>query len=232
MIERDSLFVDAARIVVLEQSALSSLLQRRLKLGFNRADRILEQLQAEGIVGAKDEATGNREIYIKGEIALINLLKGLELDASDTIYSYDDIKIKSGEPIQKKSRDIDNNVLSNSEKLDLSFVPVESTKKKKSSFSISSIIIVLFLFFGFFFSFGGSFNSIFQSLGLHGGIGNYFIVFIYAGVILLIPISYILRNSPIFKQIWWFWKTLFIVGLINLGLNFFKKEFKEWWKKN
>ena len=49
--ERDSLFRDAAEVIVVAQQGSASLLQRKLKLGYNRAGRIIDQLEAAGIVG-------------------------------------------------------------------------------------------------------------------------------------------------------------------------------------
>jgi len=49
--ERDSLFRDAAEVVVSAQQGSASLIQRKLKLGYNRAGRIIDQLEAAGIVG-------------------------------------------------------------------------------------------------------------------------------------------------------------------------------------
>jgi S-DNA-T family DNA segregation ATPase FtsK/SpoIIIE len=49
--ERDSLFEEAARIIVQHQQGSTSLIQRRLKLGYNRAGRLMDQLEAAGIVG-------------------------------------------------------------------------------------------------------------------------------------------------------------------------------------
>jgi S-DNA-T family DNA segregation ATPase FtsK/SpoIIIE len=49
--DRDPLFEDAARLFVLHQQGSTSLLQRKLKLGYNRAGRLIDQLEAAGIVG-------------------------------------------------------------------------------------------------------------------------------------------------------------------------------------
>ncbi|MEP2935232.1 MAG: DNA translocase FtsK 4TM domain-containing protein [Gilvibacter sp.] len=49
--ERDSMFRDAAEVLVIAQQGSASLLQRKLKLGYNRAGRIIDQLEAAGIVG-------------------------------------------------------------------------------------------------------------------------------------------------------------------------------------
>ncbi|RYE13541.1 MAG: DNA translocase FtsK, partial [Sphingobacteriales bacterium] len=50
--DRDPMFEDAARLIVLHQQGSTSLIQRKLKLGYNRAGRIIDQLEAAGIVGA------------------------------------------------------------------------------------------------------------------------------------------------------------------------------------
>lgn len=74
--ERDELFEDAARLVVQHQHGSTSLLQRKLKLGYNRAGRIIDQLEAAGIVGPF-EGSKAREVKIKNELALEQLLKEL-----------------------------------------------------------------------------------------------------------------------------------------------------------
>lgn len=74
--ERDELFEDAARVVVQHQHGSTSLLQRKLKLGYNRAGRIIDQLEAAGIVGPF-EGSKAREVKVKNEIALEQLLKDL-----------------------------------------------------------------------------------------------------------------------------------------------------------
>ena len=51
MNEMDAMFVDSARIVVINQQGSASLLQRKLKLGYNRAGRIVDQLESMGIIG-------------------------------------------------------------------------------------------------------------------------------------------------------------------------------------
>ncbi|HEX5001056.1 MAG TPA: DNA translocase FtsK 4TM domain-containing protein [Bacteroidia bacterium] len=71
--ERDPLFEDAARMVVQHQQGSASLLQRRLKLGYNRAGRIIDQLEAAGIIG-QFEGSKAREVKIKDAIALEQFL--------------------------------------------------------------------------------------------------------------------------------------------------------------
>ncbi|MBI3512055.1 MAG: DNA translocase FtsK 4TM domain-containing protein [Bacteroidetes bacterium] len=67
--DRDSLFEEAARIVVNQQQGSASLLQRKLKLGYNRAGRIVDQLETAGIIG-KFEGSKAREVLIKDLMAL------------------------------------------------------------------------------------------------------------------------------------------------------------------
>ncbi|MFW5687539.1 MAG: DNA translocase FtsK 4TM domain-containing protein [Bacteroidota bacterium] len=73
--ERDELFEEAARVIVATQQGSTSLLQRKLKLGYNRAGRIIDQLEAAGIVGPF-EGSKAREVRIKDEVTLEQILKG------------------------------------------------------------------------------------------------------------------------------------------------------------
>ena len=50
----DDMFEDAARLVIQNQHGSTSMIQRRLKLGYNRAGRIMDQLEAVGVVGPAD----------------------------------------------------------------------------------------------------------------------------------------------------------------------------------
>jgi len=72
--DRDELFEDAARIVVMTQQGSASLLQRKLKLGYNRAGRLVDQLEAAGIIGPF-EGSKARKVLIPDEIALDQFLK-------------------------------------------------------------------------------------------------------------------------------------------------------------
>ena len=76
--ERDPLFEDAARIIVQTQQGSTSLLQRKLKLGYNRAGRIIDQLEAAGIVGPF-EGSKAREVRVANEMALEQFLKDLDM---------------------------------------------------------------------------------------------------------------------------------------------------------
>jgi DNA segregation ATPase FtsK/SpoIIIE, S-DNA-T family len=74
--EKDALFEEAARILVMHQQGSTSLLQRKLKLGYNRAGRLIDQLEAAGIVG-QFEGSKAREVLIKDEYSLEAHLKDL-----------------------------------------------------------------------------------------------------------------------------------------------------------
>ncbi len=71
--DRDVLFEDAARIIVQHQQGSASLLQRKLKLGYNRAGRIVDQLETAGIIGPF-EGSKARQVLIVDEISLEQLL--------------------------------------------------------------------------------------------------------------------------------------------------------------
>lgn len=71
--ERDGLFNQAAEIVVSTQQGSASLLQRRLKLGYNRAGRIVDQLESAGIIGPF-EGSKAREVLIKDMLSLEQFL--------------------------------------------------------------------------------------------------------------------------------------------------------------
>ena len=74
--DRDVLFEDAARIIVQHQQGSASLLQRRLKLGYNRAGRIIDQLEAAGIIG-QFEGSKARQVLITDELSLEQFLKDI-----------------------------------------------------------------------------------------------------------------------------------------------------------
>ena len=74
--ERDSLFEEAARIVVQTQQGSTSMIQRKLKLGYNRAGRIIDQLEAAGIVGPFS-GSKSREVKVTSEVALEQILRDL-----------------------------------------------------------------------------------------------------------------------------------------------------------
>ncbi|MFT7030001.1 MAG: S-DNA-T family DNA segregation ATPase FtsK/SpoIIIE [Marinoscillum sp.] len=76
--DRDALFDDAARLIVMHQQGSTSLIQRKMKLGYNRAGRLIDQLEAAGIVGCF-EGSKAREVLIPDEYALEQLLTEINL---------------------------------------------------------------------------------------------------------------------------------------------------------
>ncbi|WP_339654184.1 DNA translocase FtsK 4TM domain-containing protein [uncultured Maribacter sp.] len=71
--DRDQKFREAAEVIVIAQQGSASLIQRKLKLGYNRAGRIIDQLEAAGIVGPF-EGSKARQVYISDMVALQQLL--------------------------------------------------------------------------------------------------------------------------------------------------------------
>ncbi len=73
---KDEFFNDAARLVVASQFGSTSLLQRKLQLGYNRAGRIIDQLEAAGIVGPSN-GSKPRDVLVHDEVSLEEILKAL-----------------------------------------------------------------------------------------------------------------------------------------------------------
>ena len=76
MTKRDPMFEEVARMVVLSQSGSTSMIQRKFSIGFNRAGRIMDQLEAAGIVGGAD-GSKSRQVLVQDEIQLERLLETL-----------------------------------------------------------------------------------------------------------------------------------------------------------
>lgn len=74
---RDPMFEDAARLIVMHQQGSTSLIQRKLKLGYNRSGRIIDQLEAAGIVGPF-EGSKAREVLYPDEYSLEQHLQSLQ----------------------------------------------------------------------------------------------------------------------------------------------------------
>lgn len=72
--DRDSRFAEAAKVVVIHQQGSASLLQRKMKLGYNRAGRIVDQLEQAGIIGPF-EGSKARQVLIPDEASLEQFLK-------------------------------------------------------------------------------------------------------------------------------------------------------------
>lgn len=75
--KRDPLFDEAARMVVLHQQGSTSLIQRKLSIGYNRAGRIIDQLEAAGIVGPF-EGSKARHVLLTDEYSLEQFLRKLD----------------------------------------------------------------------------------------------------------------------------------------------------------
>ena len=72
--DRDPMFEDAARVLVMHQQGSTSLLQRKLKLGYNRAGRLIDQLETAGIIGPF-EGSKARKVLVPDEASLEQLLQ-------------------------------------------------------------------------------------------------------------------------------------------------------------
>ncbi len=75
--DRDPLFDEAARLIVIQQQGSTSLIQRKFAIGYNRAGRIMDQLEAAGIVGPF-EGSKARQVQIQDEYSLEQLLNALK----------------------------------------------------------------------------------------------------------------------------------------------------------
>ncbi|MCF8391229.1 MAG: DNA translocase FtsK [Bacteroidales bacterium] len=75
--KKDPKFEEAARLVIQTQQGSTSMIQRKLALGYNRAGRIVDQLEAAGILGPF-EGSKARAVLIQDELSLEHILKGLE----------------------------------------------------------------------------------------------------------------------------------------------------------
>lgn len=74
--KRDDLFEDAARVIVGNQQGSTSLIQRKFSIGYNRAGRIIDQLEAAGIVGPF-EGSKARQVLVQDDMSLERIFKGL-----------------------------------------------------------------------------------------------------------------------------------------------------------
>ena len=80
--DRDVMFEEAARLIVQHQSGSTSLIQRKLKLGYNRAGRIIDQLETARIVGPF-EGSKARQVLVRDEFALEEILKQINNTSND-----------------------------------------------------------------------------------------------------------------------------------------------------
>jgi len=75
--DKDPLFEEAARLIVIHQQGSTSLIQRKFSIGYNRAGRLMDQLEAAGIVGSI-QGSAAREVYIQDEYQLEQILDSLK----------------------------------------------------------------------------------------------------------------------------------------------------------
>lgn len=75
--DRDPLFDEAARLIVIQQQGSTSLIQRKFAIGYNRAGRLMDQLEAAGIVGPF-EGSKARQVLLQDEYSLEQLLNALK----------------------------------------------------------------------------------------------------------------------------------------------------------
>ena len=214
MTEKDPLFIDAAKIIVSEQIASTSLLQRRLKLGYNRADRIMDQLEETGIVGSSKGASP-REVLIKGNVALNNILKGLGLNPSDSIY--DNLE---------NQQEIPQNQSESS-----TFSVEDNSSHKKTKFSIGVIVISILIGIALFYLIGdaGFGNELASFMKMSHHQYQSFVYLLGVGVITLV--LWLIKDTPL-GFLWHWYKMFWLVLFATLFINYAKKQVKEWWKKD
>ena len=75
--DRDPMFDEGARLIVIQQQGSTSLIQRKFAIGYNRAGRLMDQLEAAGIVGPF-EGSKARQVLIQDEYSLEQLLNSLK----------------------------------------------------------------------------------------------------------------------------------------------------------
>jgi S-DNA-T family DNA segregation ATPase FtsK/SpoIIIE len=73
----DPLFDEAARLIVIHQQGSTSLIQRKFSIGYNRAGRLMDQLEATGIVGPT-QGSKPRDVYVQDEYSLEKILNSLK----------------------------------------------------------------------------------------------------------------------------------------------------------
>jgi S-DNA-T family DNA segregation ATPase FtsK/SpoIIIE len=74
--DRDPLFEEAARLIVVHQQGSTSLIQRKFSIGYNRAGRLMDQIEAAGIVGPA-QGSKPRDVFIADEYSLEKLLDSM-----------------------------------------------------------------------------------------------------------------------------------------------------------
>ena len=102
---RDPLFEDAARLIVIQQQGSTSLIQRKFAIGYNRAGRIMDQLEVAGIVGSF-EGNNGRQILITDIYSLEEKLKILDVAREIDLKLKDEIRAKFADLINSKKTNL------------------------------------------------------------------------------------------------------------------------------
>ncbi|QMV67934.1 DNA translocase FtsK [Sphingobacterium paramultivorum] len=146
--DKDQFFEEAARLIVMYQQGSRSLIQRKLKLGYNRSGRIIDQLEAAGIIGPF-EGSKPREVLFPDEYALEQYLEKLAAN-NNLEYTppniYNNSKKIINTPIEpelsmKKIDDLKNEPIYAENK------PIVSKKNKGKVFVFLLIVVVILAFF-------------------------------------------------------------------------------------
>ena len=206
MEEKDPLFVTSAKIIVANQLGSTSLLQRKLQIGYNRANLLMDQLEHAGIVGPNLGAKG-REVQIKGQVALRNLLSGLGFP-SDEINS-DQVFINTPALTQMEE----------------TYVP--SPPKD----GMTRVVLLLLLIAGFFYTISNAGFGRELSSALSLSQEDYQAFVTLAVLIVVTWVLWSIRNTPL-GFLWQWYKLFWIVLFTVLLMNYAKKQIKDWWKKD
>lgn len=147
--KRDPLFEEAARLIVSHQQGSTSLIQRRMKLGYNQAGRIIDQLEAVGIVGPF-EGSKAREVLYPDEYSLEHFLAALKDGRRTTINRQVDLRKenKSTEVSKRQESPLEGEDSKNESsmiydpKAIIDEHPAESSKKK-SDYTLFYILVAI-----------------------------------------------------------------------------------------
>ncbi len=123
--DRDEYFEEAARLIVMHQQGSTALIQRKLNLGYNRVGRIIDQLEAAGIVG-RFEGSKAREVLIPDEYSLEQYLGTMDFPGSPYPMT-DDILIEQNSKQDELSELKQNNAIV---PVILSSIPESKIKKR------------------------------------------------------------------------------------------------------
>ncbi|MFD2968840.1 DNA translocase FtsK [Sphingobacterium bambusae] len=135
--DQDYLFVDAARLVVMHQQGSTSLIQRKLKLGYNRAGRLMDAMEAAGIVGPF-EGSKARDVLYATEDELEEYLSSLSGGKQFRPLAKADIDVRNQHPIDTKVE------IFEQDKFPKSLFPDKQiTNKKKNRNSVKWVLLLV-----------------------------------------------------------------------------------------